>query len=288
MRFVNATSTGARLVRASAGPDRTVAAVVARATFGIDGERLVYTPERPWPAGPEAVETPWGTFAPDTPFPKDGIDVFVLGSAWQPGGLPSTELTLAIHVGVSLERRIAVIGDRTWVRRNGALAPGEPHQFVSMPLVWENAYGGRDAGNPLGKGFYASEAEASGQPLPNLEDPGARIRAFADRPEPVATAPCPQRGGRSALVIERARVPLAGAAVEVTHASPHGTLRFALPDFRMHVQVGERLLPLALDEIAVFTEPRRVYLAYRAEFEYAGEGPEAELQMGAPPHATIG
>jgi hypothetical protein len=287
VQFLNATSTGARLVRASAGPGRNLAAVVARATFDIDRDRLVLTPERPWPAGAEAVETPWGTFAPDTPFPKEGIDVFVLGSAWQPRGLPATELTLAIHVGTALERRIAVIGDRTWIRQDGVLVPGEPRQFVSMPLTYQNAYGGRGAANPLGKGFYASEREALGRPLPNLEDPDARIRCFADRPDAVGTGPCPQCGGRSHLIIDPDRAPHPGAMVEITHATPQGAVRFALPDFRMHVRVdlaeGERRLPMVLDEIAVFTEPRRVFLAYRAAFEYAGAGLRAELRMDAPP-----
>lgn len=284
MQFLNATSAGARLVWASAGPARSLAAVVARATFDIERDRLVFTPQRPWPAGPEAVETPWGIFPPDTPFPKEGIDVFVLGSAWQPCGLPATELTLAIHVGAALERRIAVICDRTWVRQDGALVPGEPRQFVSMPLIYRNAYGGRRAANPLGKGFYASEREALGQPLPNLEDPDSRIRSFADRPDAVGTGPCPQRGGRSNLIIDPHRAPHAGAMVEITHATAEGALRFALPDFRMHVWVesedGERSLPLLLDEIAVFTEPRRVFLAYRAAFEFGGAGLRAELRAG--------
>ena len=274
------------MVWAAAGPDRNMAAVVARATFDIDRDRLVFTPERPWPAGPEAVETPWGTFLADTPFPKEGIDVFVLGSAWQPRGLPATELTLAIHVGASLKRRIAVIGDRTWVRQNGLLVPSEPRQFLSMPLTYRNAFGGPGAANPLGKGFCASEEDALGQPLPNLEDPDSRIRCFGDRPDPVATGPCPQRGGRSSLTIAAERTPHPGAMVEITHAAPEGALRFALPDFRMHVRVaieaGERVLPLLLDEIAVFTERRRVFLAYRAGFEYAGADPGAELRMGAP------
>jgi hypothetical protein len=286
MQFLNETATGARLAWASDGPVRNLAAVIARATFDIDRDRLVFTPERPWPAGPDAVETPWGTFAPDAPFPKEGIDVFVLGSAWQPRGLPATELTLAIRVGASLERRIDVIGDRTWVRQDGVLVPGEPRQFVSMPLTYQNAYGGRGAANPLGKGFYASEQAALGQPLPNLEDPGSRIRSFADRPDPVGTGPCPQCEGRSDLIIDTRRAPHPGTTVEVTHATPQGALRFALPDFRMHARVesedGERFLPLLLDGIAVFTEPRRVFLAYRAAFEYAGAGLRAELRMGAP------
>jgi hypothetical protein len=275
--LVDTTAAGARLVLASAGTDRNLAAVVARATFDIAQDRLVFTPERPWPAGTEAVETPWGTFPPDTPFPREGIDVFVLGSAWQPHGLRATELTLAVRVGAVLERRIAVIGDRTWVRRDGALVPGEPRQFVSMPLTYENAYGGRGAPNPLGKGFYASEEEALGQPLPNLEDADSRIRSFADHPDPVATGPCPQCGGRSSLIIDPERAPHPGTPVEITHATPEGTLRFALPDLRMHARVADRLLPLLLDEIAVFTEPGRVSLAYRAEFEYAGAAPRVEV-----------
>lgn len=280
MPFLDTTATGARLVLASAGPARNLAAVVARATFDIDRDRLVFTPERPWPTGTEAVETPWGIFPPDTPFPRKGIDVFVLGSAWQSHGLPATELTMAIRVGAVLERRVAVIGDRTWVRRNGTLVPGEPQQFMSMPLTYRNAYGGHGAANPLGKGFYASEPEALGQPLPNLEDPDSRIRSFADHPDPVATGPCPQCGGRSRLVIDAERAPHPGALVEITHATPEGALSFALPDLRMDVRVADQLLPLLLDEIAVFTEPRRVSLAYRAAFEYAGAVPCVELATG--------
>ena len=279
MPLLDTTATGARLIRASAGPARDLAAVVARATFDIARDRLIFTPERPWPAGTETVETPWGTFPPDTPFPRQGIDVFVLGSAWQTHRLPATELTLAIRVGAVLERRIAVIGERNWVRRDGALVPGEPRQFVSMPLTYENAYGGRDATNPLGKGWYLSEEEALGQPLPNIEDPDSRIRSFADHPDPVATGPCPQGGGRSSLIIDPERAPHPGTMVEITHATPEGALRFALPDLRMHVRVADQLLPLLLDEIAVFTGPRRVSLAYRAEFEYAGADPRVELSL---------
>ena len=280
VHFLNATSATARLVWTSAGPGRNLAAIIARPTFDIDGDRLVFTPERPWPAGPEPVETAWGAFPPDSPEPRDGIDVFVLGSVWQPRGLPSTELTLAIHVGASLQRRIAVIGDRTWVRQDGVLVPGEPRQFVSMPLTCQNAYGGRGAPNPLGKGFYASEAEALGQPLPNLEDLDSRIRHFADRPDPVRTGPSPH-GGSMTIAPERA--PLPGTIVEITHATPQGALCFALPDFRMHacVELEDRdlLLPLHLQAIAVFLETRRVFLAYRAEFECGGWGHRAELRM---------
>jgi hypothetical protein len=269
-----------------------VAAIVARPTFDIDGDQLLFTADRPWPAGPDPVETPWGTFPPDAPFLKEGADVFVLGSAWQPRGEPATELTMAIHVGAALERRIAVIGDRTWVRRDGLLVPGEPRQFVSMPLVYRNAYGGRGAANPLGKGFHASEEEALGQLLPNLEDPDSLIQSFADRPSPVGTGPCPECGSRSnhadpRMIIGPGRTPHPGATVEITHATPEGALRFALPDFRMHarVQLEDRvlLLPLLLDEIAVFLEPRRVFLAYRGVFGYAGAILRTELRMGPPP-----
>jgi hypothetical protein len=68
--------------------------------------------------------------------------------------------------------------------------------------------------------------------------------------------------------------------VEITHATPEGALSFALPDLRMDVRVADQLLPLLLDEIAVFTEPRRVSLAYRAAFEYAGAVPCVELATG--------
>jgi hypothetical protein len=287
MRLLNTTPVGARLVSAASGPERTIAAVVARPTFAIDRGRLVLTPEYPWPAGPKPAETPWGVFQPDVPVLKNGIDVFVLGSAWQPHGEPATELTMAIHVGASLDRRMAVIGDRVWVRRDGVLAPGEPRQFVSMALIPQNAYGGPGTANPLGKGCYASEEDALGQPLPNLEDPDFRIRSFADRPEPVGTGPRPEGGAYPRMTIDPARAPNPGSTVEVTHASPEGALRFALPELRMSVEVRldgrEQVLPLHLDEIAVFTEPRRVFLAHRAVFEFRnadGDHGQATLRMG--------
>jgi hypothetical protein len=97
---------------------------------------------------------------------------------------------------------VRVVGDRTWRGAVGGATPPAP--FVSMPLCYERAFGGRDqdsAGarsarvegavgveerNPVGVGFRAARRLrwGAGVRLPNLEDPVCPWRALGDRPPP--------------------------------------------------------------------------------------------------------
>ena len=75
----------------------------------------------------------------------------------------------------------------------------DPEPFESLPLIWEEAFGGRDTShpdaaehefesrNPVGRGFRAkkSKAEIVDQPLPCIEDPADLISSPKDRPAPV-------------------------------------------------------------------------------------------------------
>ena len=85
---------------------------------------------------------------------------------------------------------IAVFGDRDWIDQDSQLVATDPQPFTSMPLTYENAYGGKVkleegdlpcAPNPMGKGYYLTAEQAHGQPLPNLEDPDHLIRVFEVR-----------------------------------------------------------------------------------------------------------
>lgn len=267
------------------------------------------------------------------PYLTGGIDVFVLGSLWQPESRPGMELTAEIRVGERLRRRITAIGDRRWVRGNGTLVPGAPEPFVSMPLSWERAFGGAVEtengpcawpANPAGRGFYLTADQAEGQRLPNLEDPERRIASFEDRPEPVATEPYPPEGSRimeraveldldssnpglkgirplmfnrahPRMILAPADTPRQGEIVEITHASPAGALRFALPELAFHVRVeleNRRYhFPLHLDQIAVLLGERRVVLGFRVVFKYRlvkGERRRTALCEGAVPEGESG
>lgn len=275
MDFVNTTPASAAFLNTTFGENHMQAAIVARLAFRVEAGRLLPTPEFKFPVGAAPVETPGGLFPGDVPFLTGGVDVFVMGSLWQPGGQPGTELRAEIRIGERILRRIAAIGDRRWIRQGGALVPETPAPFVSMPLTYDRAFGGdveSENGfiswppNPAGKGFYRTPEEAEGQPLPNLEDPEHRIASIEDRPEPMATGPYPADGSlrvqqaveldlesdnpglkrirplvfnhaHPSMILAPSDTPRHGEIFEITHASPEGALRFQMPEREFHAQV---------------------------------------------------
>ena len=279
MDLVNKTPYGAAFINTTMGEDDLLGAVIARPTFRIEGERLVPTPDEPWPVGPSPEETAYGEFPGDVPFLLGGVDVFVFGNAHQPKGEPGPRLRVDVRVGQFL-RAFEVIGDRRWEKQGDALVATAPEPFVSLPLTYENAYGGsvqlpegeyRFMANPPGKGICFSAEQAEGVSLPNLEDPEHLIATFEDQPEPVGLAPYPAEGmlkqlnsieydadpanthitqlkplcfnnAHPKMIIEPSMAPKPGDRVEVTHAHPDGDLYFDMPEFALHahVQLGER------------------------------------------------
>ena len=116
-------------------------------------------------------------------------DVVLVGNGHTPGGQPMKQLDVGFAVG-PVAKVLRVFGDRVW--RRGAI--GEPQPFVTMPLVYERAYGGADAQadrpawdvrNPVGQGYAVSPKHMEGRALPNVEDSARLIRDWDDRPEPV-------------------------------------------------------------------------------------------------------
>ncbi len=332
MEFFNAVSAGAGFLSTTFGERHMQAAVIARPTFRVEGGQLVPTPELAWPVGAKEGRTPYGPFPGDVPFLSGGIDVFAIGSLWQPGAQPGTELTAEIRIGDRFARRIAVFGDRRWVRNNDSLVASIPEPFVSMPLSYDKAFGGKaetEQGpcawppNPLGTGFYLTPEQAEQQPLPNLEDPEHPIVSVEDRPEPVATAPYPAEGSlrvmnalevdlesanpgmkrvkplvfnqaNPRMILEPAATPRPGELIEVTHASEHGSLRFAMPELEYHVHVHlehrNYFFPLHLDQIALLLKDQRVMLGYRVVFKYRlvkGERRTVTLRQGPVPEGQI-
>jgi hypothetical protein len=93
-----------------------------------------------------------------------------------------------MDVRLSVGRRkktVRVFGNRNWKSTLGVKRPGDPQPFETIPLIWENAFGGVDDSptndkhhraeprNPVGRGVRGkrSGVDAGEELLPNLEDP---------------------------------------------------------------------------------------------------------------------
>ncbi len=128
---------------------------------------------------------------------KPLTDVLVSGSAHATRG-SVTELETSVEVG-AVKKRVRVLGGRTVeIGANGRISFTSPKGFTEMPLVWENAYGGRDLHaekrlaprrgfgarrdalgavsyprNARGRGYFLDmdRERLQGASLPNLEDP---------------------------------------------------------------------------------------------------------------------
>lgn len=193
--------------------------VVVRGTFALAPTPELAAQQPP----PHAADVYWGEpgasslkYAADVHVGKIGTDVVLVGSAHAPRGRAVTEMLAAVSVAGRC-KVVRVVGDRTWRGLVGGATPPAP--FVSMPLVYERAFGGHDedpvdAGashadggvaaeerNPVGVGFRAVRRlrRGAGVRLPNLEDPRSPWRTLGDRPPPagfgfVAPAWQPRRG----------------------------------------------------------------------------------------------
>ena len=131
---------------------------------------------------------------------KPRADALCVGKAYAPRGIPLPECTIGFGVG-SRFKTIRVIGNRRWVPALGGLTHRmtDPEPFKSLPVSFDYAFGGKDAGkpdgfrafapNPVGKGYSESGGGLNNLALPNLEDPGEAIKSWRSRPKPMSFGP---------------------------------------------------------------------------------------------------
>lgn len=169
--------------------------VAVKATFDIlpDGSTAIskvqppvlHVPEYHGQAAQSSVK-----YDADLVLTKVATDVIVVGQAHAPAGQPVTQLDVGLRVG-SVQKVLRVFGDRFW----NVVGASAPQPFVSVPLVYERAYGGldRQSGkperdwewrNPVGTGFAVAGSHATGLRLPNVEHPSHLISSWSDRPAP--------------------------------------------------------------------------------------------------------
>lgn len=126
---------------------------------------------------------------------KLATDVAVVASAWAPNPRVTT-MDVAIQVG-PLSKGLRVFGDRVWFAAGVEAGMTKPLPFEKMPISYDRAFGGwdRTAANPVdhdyerrnpsGRGFHGRNNRMRDRdPLPNIEDPGAPISGYRDRPTP--------------------------------------------------------------------------------------------------------
>jgi hypothetical protein len=196
MELDNQTPYTARLFSGNIGDGVKGAWVVARATFRLDRSIAALVPAADaWPIFVKPVATDVGVFPSDEYPYRRGCELVITGVVR--AAQPTREVLLTARVG-DFNDRLLVLGDRVWVRGDHGLHPSEPRPFTELPLTWAHAYGGAASFrgidsyhplNPKGRGRYADEASAEGAPLPNLEDPAARITRWSDAPMPVGWGP---------------------------------------------------------------------------------------------------
>lgn len=200
---------------------------------------------------------------------KPGTDLLLSATAHAPRGRPATEVPVMLRVG-GRQKVLVVRGDRTWRRTLlGEVAPSDPAPFVTMPIVYERAFGGYDRTdpdpakhrmdfrNPVGVGLAAKRSHLIGQPAPNIEYPDGDVRRAGPAGfGPIASWWSPRRElqGTYDEAWQKNRLPLlpldydpmsllcapadqrperrylrGGELVELVNLTPSGALRFELP-----------------------------------------------------------
>lgn len=171
-------------------PPRPSLTTVVKATYAIDERgQCVLLPEQPAPRGEVFHDDDARAslrFDTELALFKPRGEWVLSGTAYTPGGRPSTSALVQIRVGAS-EKAIAVIGDRAWSAGLLGREASPPLPFTAMPLRPERAFGGPSvAGNPCGVG---TEPVAGRLPLPNLEQRTDLIQSPSARPAPAFTTP---------------------------------------------------------------------------------------------------
>lgn len=237
---------------------------------------------------------------------KPRVDTMFWGTAYAPGGIPvprlQARMAIANQTGITLDKVIDVIGDRTRANPN-------PVPFVKMPLVFERAYGGPGfAANPIGVGF-GPQANI----LPNLLYPQGWNRDT----EPAVFAPIPASWGRRARLMGTQKLDFSGQSVvtipdelDVTYFQnapedqrlasldgnewlllenlhpKHPRLTMRLPEIAGAVMVfglpgGDKQIPLRFDSLLIDAEREKCVVTCRGSIPIPNEAALDDLRLAA-------
>jgi hypothetical protein len=207
---------------------------------------------------------------------KPTTDIIVNGTAYAPGGRPSTDFPVGLRVG-PVKKILRVRGNRWWDESSGqgcsSLQP-----VTEVPIVYERAYGGYDKAdpdpknqlldsrNPVGCGAVADPMHRAGAQMPSFEYPDGKLEEAGPAGFGALDSfwsPRREFWGTYDSAWERDRKPLlpddwdprshlcapadqrpathlhGGDLVELVNLTPAGTLVFQLP--RAHIGFSTRI-----------------------------------------------
>jgi uncharacterized protein YjbI with pentapeptide repeats len=124
--------------------------------------------------------------------PKTHGEVLLWATAAAPGGQPVTQMQVSLAVGEQIRKTLQIHGDRHWQETLMSERATAPTPFVSMPLTYERAFGGKGfASNPVGAGHDALRRIQDGESvaLPNIEHPSNPLLHPEQVPQPAALMP---------------------------------------------------------------------------------------------------
>lgn len=168
------------------GGEALILAVKGTWDFGDDGAMTPSEEPIPLTVADEFAGEPGlssVTLACDLGLPRPATDVLLLGSARPRRRAKSVVVSLTCG---PIRKQVRVTGRRRWGSLLGLfprLSGAQP--FESLPLLWENAFGGTDEKakawhdeNPVGRGFRGprSRLQWTGTDAPNLEHPGKPVK----------------------------------------------------------------------------------------------------------------
>lgn len=127
---------------------------------------------------------------------KPHFDLIVIGSFYQPGGVPAPEGRAKIKLG-PIEKELVFRGPRILTMAdNGQWSISQAQPIVDLPLRWEYSFGGlADPRNPMGLGLDAlpDQDHPKRIPLPQIEYPDESFHQPGDKPRPANFAPVSPR-----------------------------------------------------------------------------------------------
>ncbi|WP_044281905.1 DUF2169 family type VI secretion system accessory protein [Myxococcus stipitatus] len=257
-------------VRDKTGIDHWV--VIVKATYDIATGGVVRLADRQEPPLLESIH--WGDpgkssirFETDFVLMKPGTDVLVNGTAHAPKGKAVAAVPIRVRVS-TIDKTLIVSGVSVFYQGAFDLKVTKPFPFVSMPIRYEQAYGGSDTTspdpkehradmrNPIGVGFATRSAHLADKPAPSVLYPAGDARKNGPAGYgaiPTHWSPRRELGGTydehwltkqkpllptdwteecllCAPVDQRVAGHLhGGESVELVHMTPSGVLRFALP-----------------------------------------------------------
>ncbi|EAT13259.1 DUF2169 domain-containing protein [Bermanella marisrubri] len=120
----------------------------------------------------------------DEGLPKTHAEFFIYGNAQSLNSEPVAALDVTAKIA-DVTKTIRVIGDRYWT--GGLTGTTSPTPFTEMPLVWQNAFGGKgNDANPDGKGTTPVKTDWGEEliAMPNLELPKQLLTSPKQNPTP--------------------------------------------------------------------------------------------------------